>query len=532
MLAVAIKSRPTAKLHIFLLLALTMPFSVLGMVTEPPLSLPSPVHIKESCQVISPVFQPYSARLPLKVGKNEVVLACNWSSSKLLHFTSNVVNKAEAFDSFMQPLRPISSADYAFFIADGPTTITVNIYAQAPRHITFSVSSLYNFHTNTLVHALTIAAFLGFCFALCIYVGMVGKGLKEYGFYAYSGYILSASLFFLMQEKLLHILFPDIPLLKDYFVAVSLAGLTVLTATRFISTLLDLESLLERWFYRTIQYAALTVFILSVVPLFIQTEWSVGLHQPMGLITFGIILALLGTTVWATTKGVNSAGLVLLSMIIMAIAMFFRLFLDDFNPFIARYSLIFAITIESLVLAIAVSEKVKYLQDEKIQALHMAATDDLCPVLNRRGWQNAARLRLDELETRPGMLLLMYIDLDKFKQVNDTFSHAVGDKTLIQVANLLKYQSRPQDLVGRLGGDEFVVLTHCHSEGQAQRLVENLQNRLALIKVNVDEIFVTTSASVGYQLIHSPDSDLDVFLHRSDLEMYKQKEARQSASPA
>ncbi|MEI8641458.1 GGDEF domain-containing protein [Pseudoalteromonas sp. Hal099] len=62
-----------------------------------------------------------------------------------------------------------------------------------------------------------------------------------------------------------------------------------------------------------------------------------------------------------------------------------------------------------------------------------------------------------------GVLCLMYIDLDDFKQINDSYGHAVGDDALCNVARCLKSSVRSSDAVGRLGGDEFVVLAHFYT---------------------------------------------------------------------
>lgn len=99
-------------------------------------------------------------------------------------------------------------------------------------------------------------------------------------------------------------------------------------------------------------------------------------------------------------------------------------------------------------------------------AEHMAVTDLLTGIGNRRGLM----MRLDQsmriVESDPGYkCALVMLDLDRFKQANDTYGHAVGDKVLHHVASLLTELVRQADYVCRLGGDEFVVLL----EGTARR---------------------------------------------------------------
>lgn len=83
-----------------------------------------------------------------------------------------------------------------------------------------------------------------------------------------------------------------------------------------------------------------------------------------------------------------------------------------------------------------------------------AEMDPLTGVLNRGAFENMRT----KLEEAPGPLALMIIDVDRFKEVNDTYGHEVGDKVLKKVADVIKNTFRSQDCVARIGGDEFVVI--------------------------------------------------------------------------
>src|SRR3546814_19970959 len=86
----------------------------------------------------------------------------------------------------------------------------------------------------------------------------------------------------------------------------------------------------------------------------------------------------------------------------------------------------------------------------------VSRTDTLTGRMNRRAFREAGRTRLDRAvrTRRPGVLL--YVDLDRFKQVNDTRGHEAGDRVLRGAAALLRARSRSYDLVARIGGGEFV----------------------------------------------------------------------------
>ncbi len=101
------------------------------------------------------------------------------------------------------------------------------------------------------------------------------------------------------------------------------------------------------------------------------------------------------------------------------------------------------------------------LQAQIAQVEQLADRDALCPVFNRRAFERELNREI-ALSIRYGSpLCLVFIDLDRFKQINDRFGHATGDNVLKQVADTLLANIRQTDILGRLGGDEFgIALTH------------------------------------------------------------------------
>ena len=95
----------------------------------------------------------------------------------------------------------------------------------------------------------------------------------------------------------------------------------------------------------------------------------------------------------------------------------------------------------------------------RVEAAEAAADHDvLTPALNRRGFVTALRSAMAFCQRHEVPAVLLYLDLDGFKTVNDTLGHAAGDAALVQVAELLRANLRGSDAVGRLGGDEFGLL--------------------------------------------------------------------------
>ena len=145
------------------------------------------------------------------------------------------------------------------------------------------------------------------------------------------------------------------------------------------------------------------------------------------------------------------------------------------------------------------------------------------------GLQSRALL-LDQLTrslaTEPGVAAagaaVLFIDIDDFKDVNDSLGHAVGDEVLVEVARRLRSAVRDGDVVGRMGGDEFAVL--CRSAdpergaaGVAERIAKDLSQP---VETSLGPVFV--SASIGGVVV-TPDADPTALVHRADAAMYRAK---------
>jgi diguanylate cyclase (GGDEF)-like protein len=154
------------------------------------------------------------------------------------------------------------------------------------------------------------------------------------------------------------------------------------------------------------------------------------------------------------------------------------------------------------------------------QRRRAATTDELTGLPNRRALYAEGAVRLVEPGRRRVALLML--DLDKFKEVNDSLGHHAGDLLLVQVGARLRGQLRAGDVLARLGGDEFAVLLgdagHDQAVGVAAKLRVSLAESFAL-----EDIALHTSASVGIALFPDDGPDLSALLRKADIAMYKAK---------
>ncbi len=155
------------------------------------------------------------------------------------------------------------------------------------------------------------------------------------------------------------------------------------------------------------------------------------------------------------------------------------------------------------------------------QALH----DPLTGLPNRLLMMDRACQALTRLHRSNGVVAMLFIDLDKFKAVNDNLGHDVGDRLLVQVAERLAELMRDSDTVARLGGDEFVILAEeIDSEGEALALAERVLDALER-PFPLGSADVAMLASVGISASYDPEADPEAMLREADLAMYRAKSA-------
>jgi diguanylate cyclase (GGDEF)-like protein/PAS domain S-box-containing protein len=159
------------------------------------------------------------------------------------------------------------------------------------------------------------------------------------------------------------------------------------------------------------------------------------------------------------------------------------------------------------------------------QLEQQAVTDALTGLLNRRGFYQAVEGLLLRNDQAGRFLVLLYLDLDGFKRVNDSLGHDAGDQVLLWVSQQLKDCMRPYDVLARMGGDEFtVVIDGLDFPEQAAKVAEKLIERISARR-QVDGLDVTLGASIGIATYPDCGSNLDGLLRAADIAMYEAKRA-------
>jgi diguanylate cyclase (GGDEF)-like protein len=167
-------------------------------------------------------------------------------------------------------------------------------------------------------------------------------------------------------------------------------------------------------------------------------------------------------------------------------------------------------------------------QTNEKDARHLALHDPLTGLPNRLLLEQRLDHGLTQARRHGWKLALMFIDLDKFKNINDTYGHDVGDKVLITVAKRLQDFVRGEDIVSRWGGDEFIcVLLNIKLENEVIKLAEKMVARISE-DCNFDGTIVSIGATIGIAICPRDGETADILFKQVDRAMYRSKGTNKS----
>ncbi|WZL72387.1 GGDEF domain-containing protein [Clostridiaceae bacterium 35-E11] len=168
-------------------------------------------------------------------------------------------------------------------------------------------------------------------------------------------------------------------------------------------------------------------------------------------------------------------------------------------------------------------ETIKTLNKEINKLKYYASIDGMTKTFNRRAGMEILeeKMRMTKIYKQP--LSICFIDIDQFKKINDTFGHAFGDKLLIDISRILKYNIRKVDIVFRIGGDEFIIIFPNTTRKQAVKVWNRICEKIS--EINKYGLYqYDISLSCGFSEYDS-NSEISVedLVKNADREMYKKK---------
>ncbi|MEJ2256505.1 MAG: EAL domain-containing protein [Woeseiaceae bacterium] len=159
------------------------------------------------------------------------------------------------------------------------------------------------------------------------------------------------------------------------------------------------------------------------------------------------------------------------------------------------------------------------------QISYQASHDMLTGLINRREFENRLAIALDTISGGSDTThALLYVDLDQFKVVNDTFGHAAGDALLKQLTEIFQSQVRSTDLLARLSGDEFGILLERCSEERAIEVAEAIRGEIEGYRFEWQDAFTTVRCSIGVVLVTSENNEVAALMSSADVACYSAKD--------
>ncbi|HZD58023.1 MAG TPA: GAF domain-containing protein [Anaerolineales bacterium] len=155
----------------------------------------------------------------------------------------------------------------------------------------------------------------------------------------------------------------------------------------------------------------------------------------------------------------------------------------------------------------------------------LAITDSLTNLYNRRGLFELGQRELDRLRRFERPLAAIMLDIDYFKKINDTYSHAIGDQVLQALATRCIQYLRDTDILGRYGGEEFAILLPETDEKSACQVAERLRENMTQSPIQTDRGPISITISLGVTMASGETKNLAILLDRADTAMYAAKQA-------
>ncbi|WP_416411232.1 diguanylate cyclase [Pantoea sp. App145] len=167
--------------------------------------------------------------------------------------------------------------------------------------------------------------------------------------------------------------------------------------------------------------------------------------------------------------------------------------------------------------------------EAELIAFQTATSDELTQITNRRGFMTLGQLALNECLVKQLPACLTFLDLDRFKEINDTLGHRQGDRALMDFADAMKVSFRQADIFARLGGDEFVVLFNGLQQSDAEGVLARFDRQLQRQTFDLSRLYQLHFSSGIVEFDPQQPLTLEQLLEGSDERMYAAKKGKKQA---
>ncbi len=364
----------------------------------------------------------------------------------------------------------------------------------------------------------------GCLLALIAYNAMLFVGLRERGYFEYTLYVASFVLLHLAYTGHAYVwLWPGQAAFQQFAIPLCMA-LTGSIGLRFASGFLNLRQhapLAHRAVYTLIPCGVIPV----VAATLLQNQELAVLFSFIFIMLFSVAMVWLGVI---TVRHGQIAGAYFLAAVLAAMVgtatTAMAVWLGIPYTSITFHAAGWGVVIEGILLALGLAYRMRQHQAARREAEQLARIDPLTGLLNRRAFFEHALPIWSAAQRQQRPLALMMVDIDHFKLINDAHGHAVGDRALVAIAELLAEACRSSDIAARWGGEEFIVLLAETDAPQAARMAERL--RAEIESINLCPVLGESCLSASFGIAELNDHELlEDLINEADGWLYRAKQA-------
>jgi diguanylate cyclase (GGDEF)-like protein len=271
-------------------------------------------------------------------------------------------------------------------------------------------------------------------------------------------------------------------------------------------------------------YASLVLLVALASPWPADKDWFPPFGN--GVLLLANVLALVSLVV-ARRRGSRHAGFVLMAwvpLVVLSTARAVQLGTGAAMTPLLEYGLPLVLAFAAVLLVLVLADRMLAFRRERDHAQEHAERDPLTGVLNRAGLERALEWQVREAKRERQDLAVLFLDLDRFKRINDTRGHPFGDACLRALVAVMRTELRYGDRLGRLGGEEFVLVLPTANRRRARDIAERIRRQVEhqCARVNGDPVAMTVSIGVAEA---GPDDTAASLIDRADQAMYAAKSA-------
>lgn len=409
--------------------------------------------------------------------------------------------------------------------AEQTTTLYVRSFAYS--HQWFALDILDEQHSRqALVGAYNdIALLVGMMLALVFYNFLLYFATSKRENVYYSLYLISGLVWIALSYGLIANLF------DAYGSNIFMLHISLITMPIFL--VLFMMSIFETKRFYPIEHRCLQLLLLPFFGFLVWALFDISAAlKPAGTAAATMMLVTFSVSISLLCKGNPLAKFFLIGhsffVIFNTLAVLFYKGLIE-PSYLASHGVGIGIMLEAVMLAFIISYRIKILEDIRAsqdELKNQASTDPLSRLYNRRYFFSESDYLMQVARGQQQPLSLLIIDIDHFKQVNDSYGHAIGDQVIVKLAKILKGQCRGKDLLARFGGEEFVMLLPEVNLEQARACAERIREAIQAQSIaGGDDQLLNLTVSIGVAEIDTRNETIESALNRADKALYEAKDS-------